>query len=204
MTATAANPGRWHQLRMWLGHYATLISVVWSGWLVLTIILRPLTEDPPIWYALLYTVVTLGLVIAAFASSWNQRFHDRNLCLRDLAATPLTDPQREVERKMWALRAFHSLTLLALNGVFLLVVIVVLTHSATQHGWAGPAQLWVYLLITVYLVASTMVHVMSRIHRRLEPWCPLCRRGGGGGGSYFNPDPAPDPSMTTPRDRTGV
>lgn len=196
MTATADNPPHRHRLRRVLtrcatvwGHHSRSWSTPAAVFCAVYLIARwwyPM-DSSPLWVAALLVAAMTVVVVSMITGDLSQRVHDRNLCLRCLNQAPLLDPAAAVQRKLRLLRYFHS----PIRRRLLWVTVPVAVFIAL---WSGPLPLGPRIVAT--LAASGLVLNMIRsdravnVHRRLHPWCPLCRHGRGRG---FHPDPAPTP-----------
>jgi hypothetical protein len=185
---------RLHRLRMWLGHHAAranmtaLVVTVAAGATVRSVI-------PP--HNPLHTVVAVFMVLCLTVTvclvDTSSVYHDCNVCERDLADTlnsrnsPFDDPDTAVDRARPRLRLWHWLAAhqwwYGATVVALIVVFIALSVLIHIPEWARetPMMLVVVILCVVYRLNST--------HRRLRPWCLICRRGGGGGFSLSDPSP---------------
>jgi hypothetical protein len=133
-------------------------------------------------------VLPLAAALAfAVISSWLlMRRHDHRLCEPCVAALPL-NPAGQAERFRYRFRVAH----IGSNPPAVVAYLSVVIGSNFLPGVAGRAIWAVAQLSLIFLVRS---HVT---HRRLQPWCPVCRRDGGGDEVIHEPD-LPRPSDRQP------
>lgn len=158
MQISATEDGRARALRLW-GHLsadllcAAVVAAVALG-------LYP----PP---AALQLTLPIALAVFVLASWLAMRRHDRSLCEHCAAAVPLDAAQR-ASRYGLRFRAAHA-------GSQPRVVVAYLAALALANFAPGlPGRvLWaVAQLSLIYALRAAVTH------RRLQPWCPLCRGGG--------------------------
>jgi hypothetical protein len=181
MTVQEWPGGRASRVLMWLGHYVRVFLAVSFLLAIINDILGGKNGLLPV---NILSAVAIGVfLVALFADS---HWHQENLCVRCIAATPL-DPQAAVDRWRRALRANHSgaawafLVIAALAGL-------IGTTSVLSRPWSVVVIAAAWVMFAVFNLA---VH----IHRRLYPWCPWCDWGDGGGDEEVSPD-VPDPAIS--------
>lgn len=198
MTAAAGAGGQRHRgwlfrLGMLLGHYANRWSVyltilMWtyiasSWWLP-----EQVTTQGPLRWAVFVLVL---IYVVGFTCQ--VVLHERHLCLRDLDDAPLLDPQAAVDQHRRALRIHHNRRqyLVALiTGVLPLAILLVMTGQAS---YPVGVKLALTALAAIGVAANCYVGYIQATHRRLQPWCPWCRRNDGGDPVV---SPTPDPAGT--------
>ena len=161
-----------------LGHWApqVLVAVIAAQ---TVLVLRPPAYDAAA--AVAVPVILVALVLLSWAGL---RQHDRGLCEDCMASMPL-NPARAAQQYQARLAVAHLATNLRLVVGYLLVLLAgnVVLHLSLVPEHLGRA-LWAGLQLTlIYLVLSYSTH------RRLQPWCPLCR--GGGDEHVETPDRSP-------------
>lgn len=155
-------------LNAW-GHYAPdVLSVV-----IVTLVAFRFAPPPPV------TVLPIAaLLFAAVVGSWLLlRRHDRRLCEPCMAAMPL-DPSRRAQRYGYRFRLAH----LGSNPLAVVAYLAFVMGSAALPGTVGRG---IWLVAQLSLILSIRSYVT---HRRLQPWCPVCREDGGGN-TIVEPDP---------------
>jgi hypothetical protein len=153
----------WHRVGNALVHaHPIIITIVPTA-----IIVHEMAET-----TLTIVLVTAALWLAVLAV-FAQRSHERRLCERCAAATPL-NPDVAVVRHDLALRVSHYTTTSAYFLGWLVLAIITTAATVTSSSAWGVA-----LLVPLYLLWAVEVAALQR-HRSLQPWCPYCRRGGGG------------------------
>lgn len=191
IAATAGGAGRGsraYRMAMWVGHYephatsvfhAVILGQVACGlWLPVSV--NKITSG--------VTAAVLALLIVAMLCS--DFVHGRNLCPRDLDDA-LLDPQGAVDKNMRRLVWMHRPKVRLLHAEAAFVVVGVLMISSLAYGWPWPARAVLMVAATTGVALAGYSSMAMRTHRRLYPWCPLCRRGGGGGTWSRVPDPQP-------------
>jgi len=123
----------------------------------------------------------LSMSLAAFViATWlAMRQHDRRLCEWCVASLPL-DVEAAARQARYRFRLAH----LGSEPNFLVPYFVVLVGTGFLHTQSGRL-IWA-------IAQSTMIYLVmaSDSHRKLQPWCPICRREEGGGGEdRVTPDP---------------
>jgi ABC-type transport system involved in cytochrome c biogenesis permease component len=120
----------------------------------------------------------LWLVAALLA---DDRYHTSRLCERCIAATPL-DPQAAVERRMRWLQLHHETRWQMLA----------LVPAVALELWLGTSHGWLSIAADLLLICVISLSFGSEyIHRRLYPWCPMCRWRDGGDHEVSPDVPAP-------------
>lgn len=126
----------------------------------------------------------VALITAMYVSSAHQR---GDLCETCIGSMPL-DTDAAVKKRMWALRAFHTLCGSSKALMCLITVLLVLFAATYIPGIGETGQNIIGNSSTLLVVC---MFVTSGIHRRLYPWCPWCRHGGRGDGEH---EETPTPS----------
>lgn len=169
--------------RQWIwdliAHLQPLIWWFSAGSAVVTAIVPDLVGSWAAW------TISLSLLLAIVAGIK----HQRSLCARCAAATPL-NTEAAVEKDGRWLRMFHWLyehSRLASWGLVGLIAAEVVVSGGL--GQAVGALVNVLLGLQVFLGLK---------HRVLAPWCPWCHWGGGGDDEVA-PEPAPPPSIVADR-----
>ncbi len=185
MTAAAAagDPGRRHAAAMWLGHYAGELYLSGMALQGVALVSMNLLPEGAQWATT--AVVFPYLMLAVVALILQTEVHDRNLCPRDLAQAPLADPEGEVQRRMGWLRRYHGARKRLLLAPVLLIAVMVVALAFPGGRFIQQGALLVFMAF-----ASWRLYII-RIHRRLRPWCPMCRWGRGDDGPK-------EPSPVTP------
>ncbi len=180
-----------YRLAMWWGHHSarwlpipsavgmTLLATSW--WL---------PDLPPAQHALLLAAPMAVFSSAVLGMLCADLVHGRNLCLRCVNDPPLLNPQAAVDRRRGALRFFHAgrRMRVALALVFVSVAALVVGPSSMLPTFGRAAVTAVFaagVATNVYLT-----HVFGT-HRRLQVWCPWCRRGDGPDDPQTAPTPDP-------------
>lgn len=128
------------------------------------------------------TPVSIPLVMMALGG-WR---HQDYLCPRCAEDFPL-DPQAESVMHIHHLKRFHRMTLLFLAAYLLLLLPSSLLSDTWLDGYGS--EIVVGALFFGFILPVTR---WSRIHGRLQPWCPWCHRGDDGPDDEFEPvDPDP-------------
>jgi hypothetical protein len=135
---------------------------------------------------LLIVTVAFALFVFVLASWLMMREHDRRLCERCLLSTPLNPSEHAARygRRFWMA---HT----GLQPRFLVPYLVVLIGSNFATPMIGRIGWAVIQSSMIYLVLSYSTH------RKYQPWCPWCRRGGDG-------EQVEGPSPILPDDRQPV
>lgn len=184
----AGSPRRHLPFAAWLGHYGIwVLTVLVPGTLTLGIL--SLHKPRHGFYALYggllpvlaYGAASLLLVMTALDMTV---YHTTTPCVR-CAANPPTNGGEDAERLSFMLRLFHATCFwlpLVAGGIWLASWL--LPGTGTGRAMFG-------------LAASLLLPwgVLSRVHGRLRPWCPWCRKGGGGDHTH---EDAPDPTHNQP------
>lgn len=163
---------------MWLGHNTYLLYLGAAS----VFVTDDLMGQPQ--YSLMswVTSVTAFVIIAAVFAQ--VAVHDRRLCERCAASTPL-DPQRSVTRWKLLLRLSHVKRLtFALMAV--LTVKLILEQAFRPAGWLFAFDEATTAVLGVFVLSWWA-------HSRLQPWCPWCHWGGGGD---HEEAPEPDPAVS--------
>ncbi len=169
MHLSAMEDGRSRALRLW-GHVsADLLSAAVVAAVALGL------YPPP---AALQLTLPAALAVLVVACWLAMRRHDRGLCEHCAAAVPLDAAQRAARYGL-RFRAAHA-------GGRPRVVVAYLAALALANFAPGiPGHvLWAAAQLSlVYALRAAVTH------RRLQPWCPLCR--GGGLDETVSTDPLP-------------
>jgi len=132
-------------------------------------------------------------------------YHDKHLCLRDVRALPLLDPQGEIDRRRKHLRRFHQafddrrrflwFTIAALIPTMAIITLKHLLHVGPDRQWdlAAAGLYTAEMPLFVYVIWT------QHLHRRLQPWCPFCRRRGKGKNHFEPADPTQPTGQREPR-----
>lgn len=169
MQISATEDGRARALRLW-GHMsadllcAAVVAAVGLG-------LYP----PP---AALQLTLPVALAVFVLACWLAMRRHDRGLCEHCAAAVPL-DAAHRAARYRLRFRAAHA------GGQPRVVVVYLAVLALANFAPGIPGRiLWAAAQLSlVYALRAAVTH------RRLQPWCPLCR--GGGVEDTVSTDPLP-------------
>ncbi len=192
-TASAAGqPGRRHAVMMWLGHYGSELYL--AGMTAVGVALATTQGLPTAvqWAVAAFVLPIMLLAVTAVALQFV--VHDQNLCLRDLTQAPLGDPEGEVQRRMWWLRRYHrQRVIVSVLATFILILVMAV---ALGLGSAGAIVQTTALL--AFIAFGCFKMQSTRIHRRLQPWCPMCRWGGGDDGPE-EPSPVVPPANVRTR-----
>lgn len=201
MTASAEHPaerpgGLMTRAGLWLGHYSSEILDLTLVNVAVALVLDGFSPRlSAVWSAL----VGGPLVTAAVLAMMSQlTIHRRRLCWRELHEAPLTDPQGAVDRNHNNLHRYHHgfWHLAALLMVpYMLVAIWVLDEPYQGVEWVHLA-----VFVGVSMPIGLFHTWLHRIHDRLQPWCPFCRRDGDDDG-FLVPEPDPDPARKVPLPR---
>lgn len=196
MTMSASSPGpnkRMAEFVLKLGHYAHLVLAVGVAAAVVLGAAKLVVHGTYGTVIGAINSVASIVVVAAIVCSW---IHERQICLLDVAETPLANPDEAIRKNMRKLRAAHGLrSILTVFAVFLAV-----SAAVIAVGLANPAvkeHIW-FKVIPQVITDFLMVYIAWRffavaVHSRLRPWCPFCRWGRGDDGDD-DPDPGPDPT----------
>ncbi|MEO8888926.1 MAG: hypothetical protein ABI429_06500 [Jatrophihabitantaceae bacterium] len=170
----AAQPWAGRIAARW-GHYgyillsASILGVIFIG-------LHPLP-------GLLELTVPVALMAFVVGSWLLMRQHDRRLCEQCAAAMPLNAGEQAViyRRRLWLAHALSE-------PRYLVPYLIVLIGSNFTQGQGIGRLAWA-------VIQSSMIYLVlaSATHRRLQPWCPVCRGDGGGGRDDEDSTPPPPP-----------
>ncbi len=187
----ADDNSRRHRTAMWAGHYATTITLAANATMAIAFTVTTAIQfSKAAEWAIMLPAIAF-LIASIVAGMCEQTIHRRNLCLRDLNQAPLLDPQRDVDRHIRTLRTLHNhrrVLAITAGGLALLM------GSATLYGWAHrhgiPAASAILIGGFLANIAASTWHVWATaIHRRLYPWCPMCRWGRDDDGDDDGPEP---------------
>ncbi|MCW2538790.1 MAG: hypothetical protein JWN95_515 [Frankiales bacterium] len=134
-----------------------------------------LRQSPP---SALIMLVTIGLLAFVLVTWLLMRQHDRKLCESCAAGIPL-NASEQAQRYGRRFRIAHLGTNIPVVATYLIVLIGsnwLLTVPNGRFVWAAIQSSMIYLITS------------HATHRRLQPWCPVCARGGGGE-EPFVPEP---------------
>lgn len=208
VTGPANDDSRRHRTAMWLGHYATQISLAANTALAVSWTINHAVDTPgPVEWALVGPSAA-AIIVSVAATICEQHVHDRNLCLRDLDRSPLLDPDREVTRRIRTLRATHrygTMVTLASAGLVLMLAAIFAGEWMRDHHIPGSAAVAIGGFGAS--TAFSMWHVWATaVHRRLQPWCPLCYWGRDDDGDDDDPEPddPTDPSVEVKQRQTSL
>jgi uncharacterized membrane protein len=193
---TAEQPGRrpLHALAMLIGHYSTIVSPFGSLIIYATVIYRAVWMRPVNYFFAVITLVAMAVFVVALLLK--DFYHGRQLCLRCLNAAPMLNPQAAVDRHINALRYVHFARVRAILLVALLIGSFTVS-AGLLSGWPWPARAVLVAAATIGFVGVSYMDYASRMHQRLYPWCPWCKRRGFGGEPL--PEPTPDPTIKASR-----
>ncbi len=196
-TGPAEPEGVKHRAAMWLGHYAPRIEL--GSYAVMAVMFTGANAGD--WPGVITWSLTApgltALVVSYVAMVCDHTVHRQNLCLRDLNQSPLLNPQAEVERRGRLLRFLHSRRLLHLLFGSLAVLFggILLSSWMRNHDMRYPTAVFIVGYLTSTAISAWNVWATD-IHRRLYPWCPLCRWGRGPDDDEDDPEPEPtDPTV---------
>lgn len=193
----AGRGSRAYRMAMWVGHYEPDATPVFYA-----VILGQVACG--LWLPVSVNVITSGvaapvLLLFIVAMLCSDFVHGRNLCPRDFDDT-LLDPQGAVDKNMRRLAWIHRPKVRLVHAVAAFVVISILMISSLAYGWPWPIRAVMMVVAIAGVTLAGYTSVAIRTHRRLHPWCPLCRRrGGGGGGGSGSRVPDPQPVNTNAR-----
>jgi hypothetical protein len=181
---------RLHGLRMWLGHYTVYIGSA-VGVVAMAALATTETMSSHSVVPRFANVVILAFWTAAYVGQQsNSQYHASNICPRELAAAPLDNPDRAVDRARPQLKRAHWLHdhfwAVVVFGVLMVGMFSILPFVQVNAPWS-------YTPIGVLFAGLITADRISLIHQRLQPWCPFCRDNGGG---EFSTDPSPTPHHT--------
>jgi hypothetical protein len=173
-------PGEERPAVMWAGHYSLAILVVVIGGLI------ALSAAGRVhgWRLDVTTVLTMAWLFILLVADPH---HDRRLCERCAAATPL-DPESAARHWHPAFIVAHSKIIKYIPMIFIVGLIAFTWHVKGQ-------PLWEYVANSVGLFLSFLVYMSSWQHTRLQPWCPFCNWGHGGEHEEVPDVPAPTVSV---------
>jgi hypothetical protein len=202
-----------------IGHHAWLIQICFAGalavWFTLSLLNGSARDfsrsvfdtDPDVDPSVF---VTIGFFVVIVTSVWlsvRQHKHDRSLCERCIALTPL-DPERAVQNKARSLRRYHRLLepvplVFSVRAAILQIVarvvicLVMLAVLGWWLFWGLPNNAMAYVVVyAMVLFLGVLSPYLTEIHRRLYPWCPFCKSTGGGWEDGGDPEPSPTPVPT--------
>lgn len=187
----SSNPSRGllHNLAMWWGHYAgRWLPAIYAALITLNIIDWWDGGRDASWENLARIPLDIALASGIFC----EIIHHRNLCLRDIQDAPLLDPQEAVRKQLKYLKLVHRPRL-----AWALIAVAVLALLLPATGSVAPSlPLLAKLAVTAMAVAGVFAAGVTlhatRIHRKLQPWCPYCdHRRGGDDDPVVAPEPDP-------------
>lgn len=159
------------QLKDRVGHHATAI------YFALIVLTFPMYFIPEGWIsraaATVHILLVLGVILLGFV-------HDQGMCEPCLTAMPL-DGEHEAKRKLRRLRLYHSLLH---PRTLIILAVIILGPGLLPMLWPQLIAAAVTMPVFMYGYSST------RVHRKLEPWCPYCNWGHGDGDHEEVPDPS--------------
>lgn len=127
--------------------------------------------------AIRYAYVSVQL-LAVYVVFVMGRFHWEMPCL--ICADRLPDNGGELaERRMWALKAAHRWR----------SSLVTYASCAWAASWPSGGHLVGRVLLTLAGLAVLVCLVLTRMHGRVQPWCPWCRGDDGHGAGADAPGP---------------
>lgn len=172
---TAALPNEEPASFVWLAHHHLKLG---AAGLVLQFINYAVAGWPGLAIALIAAVLIAGCVLGASASIAHLGL-TCSYCMDRIT----TDGAGEATRRARTLRLVHRGGRRIESIALWIAVIAIPAAYITGNRWVG--------LLSVPLIPWLVWNFwIIQVHRRLEPWCPECRRGGGG---YREPSPQPRP-----------
>lgn len=135
---------------------------------------------------------TIAMIVTLYLSLRGEVVHRRSLCLRDINAAPLLDPQGQVDKHRSRLKLIHHPTRHRVFNAAMVLFVAIYPFQDTISTWpvagktAGTAAVVAACAVVVYFSVARMTH------QRLRPWCPWCQPRGDDDG-YTTPAPTPDP-----------
>jgi hypothetical protein len=196
VTTAADQPRRrpLHTLAMLLGHYSITVSPAASTVITAVVIYRAAWPRPA--DIVLLAITSAVTVVTLISQLCRDFYHDRQLCLRCLNDAPMLNPQAAVDKHINTLRRVHfARWRIALLPAFLLVPFIV--AGMPLSGWPWPARAALIASAVLGYAGSLYMDYATVTHRRLQPWCPWCKRRGFGGEDL--PAPVPDPTVKASR-----
>lgn len=166
-----------HRMAMWFGHYNVHAAILGFAVVILGGFVLAL-DGLPSWLDLTVRALTVAAIAASAYGTFSRYYHDRNVCDRHIIEAPLDDPDGAVQRNRRKLRLFHRLT----PGMVMKVAVVFLVASALMQFVFHVPTVVLHLPLIGFASALSYLAWSCVVHRRLEPWCPYCRRGGGDDG----------------------
>lgn len=159
----------------WLGHNAWRLSFVVNAILVATVF----------WQSSPWIAAVILALILVFAAA--QQRHDRSLCEHCIAHMPL-DPQTEIIKRDRWLRANHVGEATSRKWASLIFAVLSLSYVGVLV--FAPRPVGGAVIVLVIGILGPLATIGIQIHKRLQPWCPYCRRNDGGD-YQFDPNPTP-------------
>jgi len=192
MAQAMAQPRQPGRFRMWLGHYAPYILITVVAFMVagdLLEIIGSTTGGMKTAVSIIQSLVSFAWLFAVLAT-FAQIYHDKQLCVRCVNDSPLTEPAEVVKRRDRELKAFHSPPLTFGILLFFLAVSVweLVASKSTTH------SIWGLCIDILALVAFGYNAFVFKTHARLALWCPYCRDDGWNDGDEEPADPNGPPS----------
>lgn len=184
----APHDGWWHRTQMWLGHYHARIDITALAVAIPTGIAADLA--PHGWLATSLAAASVASIAVLLTADSRIRYHGRHLCARHLMDTPLTDPDRAVQRRDRQLRAYHRFNVRRYAFGAASCYAVSLVALFAFHVPFQAAFIPLYGLVVVDLYRGWRYD----IHQRLQPWCPYCRDDGDDEG--FQPVDPTNPTVS--------
>lgn len=178
MGESHAEPGK---IRMWLGHnaiaiYAVALIISAASEIMKNVTLLKFASAVSLGFGVIATVLLLA-------------YHDRKLCHACMKEIPFLNPQAEVDKHIRKLRFAHRYVL---QRVILLSAVGLSLAEPIAMGFGFKNVIVSLLTLASIFAAMVIVGYVTRLHNRLQPWCPFCRNHGHG--DHDHPEP-PDPTL---------
>lgn len=181
-----------HKAGLLIGHYSSHINIYLMAFL-------SARAAAGIWYhpdgnlsRAIHSASTILALAVLAASLCGERIHKQNLCMRDLHAAPILDPQGAIDKNMRRLRLIHTrrsaIYLMAAALAFLTLVFI----ADKARAWPLGAKAGTTAVMLMMGALVSYIDLARITHQRLQHWCPLCRRGPGNN-DEVTPAPTPDP-----------
>lgn len=164
----------------WFTHHAEQLQLVAFTYLMFGGFI-PIPKD---WYWQPLNYLSSVLIGVFYALDHR---HTSGICLRCGENFPL-DPGAEAEKKLRSLQFFHRVwrpegrgsnyTLLTRYGVFFGVFGIALAMQMARIFSSTVGAVIILTTLWLWLVGFGFLGIR---HRRLQPWCPFCKRPDGGG-----------------------
>lgn len=168
-----ANRKKPHPIRAWIGHYGPwLLAILVPD----TFLLGMIALHGGLLDQLAYAEASLALTFVVLSMLLD---HTDMPCVR-CAKNPPSNGGEQAERRMTWLRSYHYLRYRLLGASFFL----------WGASWLVPGTVPGRALMAVAALLLVPWAVLSRVHGKVQPWCPWCRDDGGESEEAEVPDPS--------------